>query len=159
MILGLPILVFVHVVISLIAIVAGLPVVRAFLGNRISSWTPAFLLFTVLTTLTGFVLFDGLTPAFFTGLISTAVLAAALYAFYGKGLVGPWRWIYVVSAMAAFYLNCFVLVVQSFLKIAPLHALAPTGGEPPFAAAQGVVLVAFIVFGWLSVKRFRGPAL
>ena len=158
-ILGLPILAFVHTLISLIAIVAGIPVVIALLGNRVSSWTSAFLLFTVLTTLTGFVIFNGFTPAFFVGLISTAILVAALYAFYGKRLVGPWRWIYVVTAMAAFYLNCFVLVVQSFLKIPPLHALAPTGSEPPFAAAQGVVLIAFVILGWLALKRFRGATI
>jgi hypothetical protein len=35
----------------------------------------------------------------------------------------------------ALYLNCFVAVVQSFLKIPALHALAPTGSEPPFVVA------------------------
>jgi hypothetical protein len=34
--------------------------------------------------------------------------------------------------MIALYLNVFVLIVQSFLKIPALHALAPTQVEPPF---------------------------
>jgi len=38
------------------------------------------------------------------------------------------------------------------------NALAPLGKEPPFAAAQGVVLVASIVLGYLSVKAARRPA-
>jgi hypothetical protein len=51
-----------------------------------------------------------------------------------------------------------VLIVQSFLKIPSLHALAPTGSEPPFAIAQGAVLVLFIVSGILAVMRFRPAA-
>jgi hypothetical protein len=39
-----------------------------------------------------------------------------------------------------------------------LHALAPgapANPEPPFKIAQGVVLVLFIVIGFLAVKRFH----
>jgi len=61
----------------------------------------------------------------------------------------------VVSAIAALYLDWFVFVVQAFVKIPPLHALAPTGTEPPFAIAQAVVLLSFVVVGYLAVKRFR----
>ena len=70
-------------------------------------------------------------------------------------MAGGWRATYVISAMISLYLNVFVLVVQSFLKIPPLHALAPEGNEPPSAIAQGIVLVVFIVLGVLTVKRFR----
>jgi hypothetical protein len=35
-----------------------------------------------------------------------------------------------------------------------LHTLAPKGSEPPFAIAQGIVLVFFVLAGILSVKRF-----
>jgi hypothetical protein len=68
---------------------------------------------------------------------------------------GNWRWIYVTTATLALYLNVFVLVVQLFLKVQPLHDLAPTQGEPPFAIAQGVTLLAFLVLGYLAVRRFR----
>mgnify|MGYP000629707223 CR=1 FL=1 len=61
----------------------------------------------------------------------------------------------VISALIAQYFNVFVLVVQSFQKIPPLKALAPTQSEPPFAIAQVVVLVAFLVGGTLAVMRFR----
>jgi len=64
-------------------------------------------------------------------------------------------WIYVVSAIVALYLNVFVAVFQAFLKIAPVHDLAPTQKEPPFAIAQGIVLLAFIALGYLAVRRFR----
>jgi hypothetical protein len=46
-------------------------------------------------------------------------------------------------------------VVQAFLKVPPLHALAPQQSEPPFVAAQGLVLLAFVVLGIVATARFR----
>jgi hypothetical protein len=50
-----------------------------------------------------------------------------------------------------------VLVIQSFLKIPALTALAP--GNPPsgpvFAVVQGIVLVFFIVMIVGAIRRFR----
>jgi hypothetical protein len=53
------------------------------------------------------------------------------------------------------YLNVFVLVVQSFLKVPRLHALAPTQQEPPFLVAQLIVLAIFIWLAIAAVKGFR----
>ena len=61
----------------------------------------------------------------------------------------------MVCAVLALYLNVFVLVVQSFMKIPAVHALAPTQKEPPFLVAQLTVMAIFIVLGTLSVKRFQ----
>jgi hypothetical protein len=61
----------------------------------------------------------------------------------------------VVCALLALYLNCFVAVVQSFLKEPALKALAPTQKEPPFLVAQLVVIAIFIVLGVLAVKKFQ----
>ncbi len=63
--------------------------------------------------------------------------------------------IYILSALIVLYFDAFVAVAQSFMKIPALHALAPEGKEPPFAVAQGLVLLVFIVIGYLAVKRFR----
>ena len=65
---------------------------------------------------------------------------------------------HVGGAVLALYLNVFVLVVQSFMKVPALNALAPNGNEPPFAIAQGVVLVIFILAGLLSLRRFHPVA-
>jgi hypothetical protein len=70
-------------------------------------------------------------------------------------MTGAWRWIFAVGAMISLYLNVFVLVAQLFLKVPVLHALAPTQAEPPFAIAQGVVLVVFVVLTIFVVRRFR----
>ena len=86
------------------------------------------------------------------------VLAVALVALYGLHLAGAWRWIYVVAAVLALYLNVFVAVVQAFRKLAFLQPFAPTQSEPPFIVAQVVVLVVFAVLGFLAVKRFHPEA-
>jgi hypothetical protein len=69
--------------------------------------------------------------------------------------LGGWLRTYVITAVIALYLNVFVLVAQLFLKVPALHALAPTGTESPFKAAQGIVLVAFIILGALATSRFH----
>ncbi|MNL07343.1 hypothetical protein D3C87_1280160 [compost metagenome] len=51
------------------------------------------------------------------------------------------------------YLNMFVLIVQSFLKVEALNALAPNGNEPPFLVAQLALLVAAICLGWKATRR------
>ena len=159
MILGMsePTFTLVHVAISLVGIVAGLVVLAGFLSSRlIAGWTGLFLATTILTDVTGY-LFprDRILPSHIVGAISLVILAIAVLALYRYRLAGAWRWIYVVTAVASLYLNVFVLVFQSFLKIPALRALAPTQAEPPFAVAQGIVLIAFIVLGFLSVRRFH----
>ena len=51
--------------------------------------------------------------------------------------------------------STFVAVVQAFLKVPALKALAPTQKEPPFLVAQLTVMALFIVLGILAVKKFR----
>jgi hypothetical protein len=157
---GIEILTFVHVVISLVAILAGFAVVWGFLtGRRLDGWTRVFLATTVATSATGFLFpIEKLTPGIVIGVISLVVLAVAIYARYQARLAGVWRLVYVATAVLAFYLNFFVLIVQSFLKIPLLHDLAPTQTEPAFAITQLVALVAFGVGLRLSLKRFRVAA-
>jgi len=83
--------------------------------------------------------------------VALLIAAATLYALYLKHLAGAWRPIYVIGAVLSLYLNVFVLVVQLFLKV-PKPAI--TGG-PVFGGVQLAVLLAFIVTGWLSTKRFH----
>jgi hypothetical protein len=159
MMLGLSLSAFtnLHVVISLIAIVAGLIVMFGMLGPYHSGGlTGIFLLFTILTSVTGFMFpFDGVTPGIVIGILSCVLLAIACLALYQMKLAGAWRWIYLLTALISLYLNVFVLVIQSFLKIPPLHEIAP--GNPPagpaFAVVQGVVLV---FFAYMIFRAWRG---
>jgi hypothetical protein len=147
----------IHVVISLIGIGSGLIILFGLLTDRrLDSLTVLFLATTMLTSLTGFGFpFDHLLPSHKVGMISLVVLAIALVARYAFHLAGKWRWIYAVTAVMALYLNVFVLIVQSFLKIPALKAMAPTQSEPPFLIAQVTVMLLFIVLGVFAVKRFR----
>ena len=84
-----------------------------------------------------------------------AVLAIAILARYSFHMVGAWRWIFVVTAVTALYLNVFVLIVQLFLKVSFLQPLAPTQSEPPFLIAQIAALLAFIYLGYAGIRRFH----
>jgi hypothetical protein len=163
MILGLPASTYtlIHVILSLIGIASGLVVVAGLIGaKRLPGWTALFLATTILTSVTGFGFpNDTVTPGIVVGIISLVVLAIALVALYVFHLAGHWRWIYVASAVIALYLNSFVGVVQSFQKVAPLHAMAPTQSEPPFAIAQLLVLAIFIALGIFAAIRFRPAAM
>jgi hypothetical protein len=157
MILGMSPLLFVHVVISLIGIATGLVVLYGLVtGKPDGRWTAVFLVTTILTSLTGFPLpATQLLPSHIVGIISIVLLAVAVAALYVYRLAGPWRWIYVASAVTALYLNVFVGVVQSFQKLAFLKPLAPTQSEAPFLIAQLVVLGLFIVLGIVAAKKFH----
>ena len=159
MILGLSLATFtvVHVLISLIAIASGLVVLAGMFGaHRLGGWTALFLVFTLLTNLTGFFFpIKGFTPALGTGVVSTVILLIATVGLYGGHLRGAWRWLYVVRAVAALYFNVLVLIIQSFQKVPPLHVLAPTGAETPVLVTQVIVLIAFVGAGILAVRRFH----
>jgi hypothetical protein len=146
-----------HVLLSLAGIASGLIVVFGLLTRkRLDKWTAIFLTTSVLTSLTGFLFpVEHLLPSHVVGAISLVVLAVAILARYALHMAGPWRWIYVVCALSALYLNSFVAVVQSFLKVAALKALAPTQKEPPFLIAQLALMALFIVLGILAVKKFH----
>jgi len=146
-----------HVVISLIGIGSGLVVLWGFSrGKRLDGITVIFLFTTVLTSVTGFAFpFDYLLPSHKVGIISLVALVLAIPARYALHLAGPWRWIYVVSAQIALYLNVFVLIAQLFEKVPSLHALAPKGSEPPFLITQVVVVAIFVVLGIFAAKGFR----
>jgi hypothetical protein len=143
-----------------VGIFVGLVVVFGmFSPKKLDGWTALFLATTVLTSVTGFFFpFDKILPSHIVGIISLVVLAIAIVALYALHLAGPWRWIYVVSAVLALYLNVFVGIVQAFQKLPLLASLAPTQSEPPFLIAQAVVLVIFVVLGIVAVRSFHPSA-
>jgi len=155
--LSLPVFTLFHVIISLIGIGSGFIVMFGMLNAKsLPRWTAIFLITTVATSVTGFMFpYEGFKPSYVFGVISLIVLALAIVARYGCHLAGAWRWIYVVSSIIALSLNVFVAIFQSFLKVPALHALAPTGKEPPFAIAQLTVMALFVALGFLAVRKFR----
>jgi hypothetical protein len=152
----------VHVAISLIAIAAGLIMMFGMLGSRqMPGLTATFLAFTILTSASGLLmpplLSENLLPSHMISILSLILLAIACFGLYGMKLAGAWRWIYALTALVSLYLNVFVLVIQSFLKVPALHALAPSvpPAEPPFAIVQGIVMAFFAVAIIGTIRRYR----
>lgn len=146
-----------HTVISLVAIIAGFPVVRDLLRSRADgTWTAIFLVTALVTNITGFFLpATQLLPSHIVGIISTLLLIAAILGRYVFQYAGPWRWIYAVGMTLGQYFLLFVLIAQLFLKVRALQALAPTQSEPPFAIAQGILLLIFIYVIVQAARHFH----
>ena len=153
---GLELFTAFHVLISLIGILSGFVAIAGMVRSKpLDWWTDLFLVTTVATSVTGFLFpFNGFTPAIGTGIISMIVLTLAIVALRVKYLQGPWARTYAITAVMAQYFNFFVLIVQSFRRVPVLHALAPTESEPPFAIAQLVALLAFLVLGYAAARGF-----
>ena len=145
-----------HTWLSLVAIVAGFPVAAGLLDGHIrSGWTGVFLSTAFATSATGFGFpFNGLLPSHIIGGVALVIVTVAGYALYARRLDGVWRRAYAITAMLSLYLLLFVLVAQLFQKVPALRAMAPTQAEPPFAIAQGVLLVVFVALTWAAARRF-----
>jgi hypothetical protein len=150
-------LTLIHVVISLIAIVAGIVVAEGLISvKRHERSTLVYMVTILLTSLTGFLFpFNGVTPGIMFGIITVLLFIPTAIARYKLQMAGIWRLVFIVGSLLMLYLDCVVLIVQSFQKIPSLNALAPMGNEPPLLAVQTVLLVAFLIVGFLSVRRFR----
>jgi hypothetical protein len=146
-----------HVALSLVGILSGLVVMVGLLtAQRLDRWTALFLVSTLATSVTGFLFpFHGFTPAIGVGIFSLVVLGAAVFARYSRHLRGAARWVYVITAMIALYLNVFVLIVQLFQKVPSLKSMAPTQTEPPFLVAQLLTLILFVVLTIVAAIKFR----
>jgi hypothetical protein len=160
MILGMSMSAFttLHVLISVVALVLGAGVLVTMLRNRdYHILTALFLATTIMTSGSGFMFpATAILPSHIVGFLSLGVLIIAIASYYALKLSGRGRGVYVISALTAFYLNSFVALVQAFLKVEPLHALAPTASnEPAFVAAQTTLLIAFVTAGFLAMRRFH----
>jgi hypothetical protein len=157
MVIDLPTFTLIHVLISVVGIIAGLVVVGGLMaGARLDVWTGIFLGFTALTSVSGFGFpSTAILPAHVVGGVSLVVLAVCLTARYWKHMDRGWRTTYVITAVTALYLNVFVLVVQLFTRTPALVTLAPTQSEAPFAVTQTLVLGLFACLGWAAVRGFR----
>jgi hypothetical protein len=158
MLFGITTFTLIHVVLSLVGIVAGLVVAGGLAaGRRLDGWTGLFLATTALTNITGFGFpFVIFMPSHGVGILSLLILPIVIVARYLKALAGGWRRVFVLGSVLVLYLNVFVLVVQLFRRLPALIAAAPTQKEPPFAVTQLVVLALFVWLGWAADRGYRG---
>lgn len=149
---------FLHVMLSLVGIVAGMYVVGGFAGGRrLDGWIGVFLITTLLTNITGFLFpFRVLLPSHILGGLSLVIIPVSMFALYVKHLEGAWKKIFVITAVTALYFNVFVLIAQMFTKIPSIIVLSPTQQTPLFGATQLVLLVMFIFIGRAAKRGFAG---
>jgi hypothetical protein len=83
------------------------------------------------------------------------VLLITGIALYRHNLAGGWRRAFVITAVVALYFNVVILVIQLVRKVPALQAVAPTQSEPPFQAAQALVLVTFVAIGIRTVTKTK----
>jgi len=145
----------IHVVLSLVGIIAGLVVAGGLVaGQQLDRWAVVFLVTTIATNATGFGFpFVTFLPSHAVGIVSLVVLPVVIVAHYVKGFAGAWRRTYATGVVLATYLNVFVLVAQLFRRLPALIVAAPTQSEPPFAITQVLVLAFFV---WLAVAADKG---
>ena len=67
------------------------------------------------------------------------------------------EWAHRIGIKMRFF-NVLVLIVQSFMKIRVLHAMAPTGEEAVVKITQVCALVLCIVLGVVAGKNFKTAA-
>lgn len=153
----LPAFTLIHVVLSILGMISGLVVAGGFIaGARLDRWTAFFFVTTVLTSITGFGFpFTTLLPSHMVGILSLLILPVALAARYWKCLAGGWRTTFVITSIAALYLNVFVLFAQLFQKIPALFSIAPTPDTPAFGLTQLLILALFIGIGRAAATGFR----
>ena len=147
----------IHVILSLVALFTGFQVAGGMLaGKRLEGSTALFLATTILTNITAFGFpAERVLPSHIVAALSLVLLAVAVVARYLRGLAGPWRAVFVVTALSSLYFNIFVLIVQLFLKFPALRDLAPTQAEAPFAVTQGIALIGSIALIVRAVRTFR----
>lgn len=162
MILGLSVAAFTatHVLLSLIALLSGVAVLRNLFASRTPAAITALFLATSIATSAGGFLFPStrLGLGHVVGAVSLVVLLPTVVAIYGFHLAGPWRWIYALGAIGALWLDIVIAVVQSFAKTPLLRPFAFSLTAPALLLVQLAVLVLFIVIGARALKRFHPEA-
>jgi len=159
MILGMSTFTFIHTVLSVIGLVAGLVVTFGLLASKeLAGWAALYFVTAIATSATGFGFAGDFQPSHVVALISLVLLGLAVLARYVFHYAGAWRWIYAVSLVLSVYFLVFVGIVQAFKKVPALSAIAPTQSEPPFTYAQIVALVVFVVLAIAAAIKFRPPA-
>jgi hypothetical protein len=157
MILGIGVTTYtlMHVLLSLVGIVAGLVAAGGLTaGRRLDRWTAVFLVTTIAASVTGFGFpVTTFLPSHAVAIVTLVVLPVVLVARYGRQLAGRWRAVYAGGVVLATWLNFFILIAQLFRRVPALIAAAPTQSETPFAVTQALVLA---LFGWLGVSAVRG---
>ena len=99
--------------------------------------------------------FHHLTETQAASMLSVYASGSAILAWRRFQLSGVWSSVFAVGTDIVLYVNVFFAMVQSFKLIPQLKTLAPTLNEPPFLITTFAMMLFFVVYGIIAVKRFR----
>ncbi len=149
-------LTLVHTGLSFLALAFGIVAIRSYFAPTPRLWIDVFLILDILVVVTGFVFpLHGFTPALGTGILASIIIVLMLVGRFVFGLSGLWRKVYGLGLVANVFFLVLVTIAQSFQKLPPLNAFAPTGSEPPFAVAQLINLAIFVWIGFKVRRQLR----
>jgi len=157
MIFDLPMFTLIHVVISVLGIIAGLVAVGGLMaGARLDGWTALFLVTTILTSVTGFGFpFTKVTPPHVVGALSLVMLAVYLAARYWKQLERQ------LADDLCDHRRCGALSQRvragraALRQDAPARAVGAHAAGGPFVGTQALVFALFVGLGWAALRAFR----
>lgn len=149
--MSLPAFTALHVAISLLALVLGVPAVLRLFGVALSSvWTGLFILLAAATSATGFMFpFVGVTPAFVIGVVAGLVLAVVV----AGQVLGRWPALQAGGIVASHYLLVFVTIAQIFNKTLVVNDAGQTVAGLAFGVSEGAALLVYVVVGAKAVRR------
>lgn len=147
----------IHTAISLLALVDGIALLVVWsMGRAVPALATNVIVLLLATSLAGFAFpFVKFLPSHAFGILSLLLLAATIVARWGKGLAGRWLTVYGVTLAIAIYLDAFVALVQAFLKVPAMTALAPTQQSPGFVTGHGILLIVFVALGYAAIRGQR----
>src|SRR5688572_32400564 len=110
---------WIHTLLSLLALGAGVVVVIGLFSPRaLDAWTAVFLVSAVATSATGFGFpFTSFLISHWVGVVALVVLAVGILARYVFHYGGAWRWLYAVGMVLSLYFLALVGVDQAFRKV------------------------------------------
>jgi len=143
-----------HVVLSLVALAAGIVVAAGFVTSRpMPGITALFLVTTLLASLTGLAFPSarfGLGHQL--GIVSVLVLLPTAAALYVQHLAGAWRWIFTTGVLTVLWLNGVIGIFQAYAKLAVLQ---PSARPEIVNATQLVLFAIFVALALLAARRFH----
>jgi MFS family permease len=152
--LSLPAFTVLHVVLSLIALAAGLVVAAGFLSSRAMPGVAALFLWSILfATLTGLAFpSTRFGMGHKLGFMTALVLLPTFAALYVHHLAGAWRWIYTTGCLTVLWQNGVIGVFQAFAK---LDMLRPHAQPAIIDATQLLLFLIYAALVLLAVRRFH----
>ena len=136
-------------------LVAGFVVAKDLLRSHVDgAWMAIFLVTGVLTSATGFGFpFDRLQRIpLRRDHFADRCWRSAILGLYVFKLAGPWRWIFALSVVLAFYFDALVTVAQTVQEGAARSALRPRATNRRSLPRSWPCSAIFV---WLCVKAFR----